>query len=316
MSKAILPSPDAPLWARWILTLLLPLVAGIIYLEGQDYDPGLIQLERSASGSRVRLPEALAGLPRFGPIRTYDKDNLYEYVDGHAEYYLSAGFKGLQVMEYATTGAQQPQLVVNLYHMGEPLFAFGVLMDELSPDARPVEGIGGMAFAAKSAFNLIQGPYYVQLSRFGPEPDLKVAAKAVAKALPGAGGERLDLRFPDLGRPTATYFVKEDYHGLEMLDNVLERTFERDGREITAFMLNGRPEKIAETRKALLAFLKGDGIPASEARQDGQDYYRVEDPYEGEWFFTLSETRLLGVFTPGTPEILEAIAASAAKGTD
>jgi hypothetical protein len=307
MSKAVLPSLDAPLWSRWLLTLLLPAIALVIYWEGQDYDPGLIQLESSNQNLAPPLPETLGGPPRFGQLRAYNAENLYEYINGHAEYYLSAGFQSLTVAEYAAEGAQQPELVVNLYQMGEPLFAFGVLMDELAPDAVPKDGIGSMAFAAGSGLNLIYGPYYAQISSFADGLDLLPAANQLAAALrEGLGAvAALDLSFPKLGETLDLYFVKQDYRGLEFLNNVLEQTVRRDGETFTAFMINGNPDQIQETGQALLAFLRNDGIPVQEQTVDDQIYYQVDDPYEGYWFFHLGETRLFGAFTKPTPALLE-----------
>lgn len=316
MSKAILPSLDAPRWSRWLLALLLPAIALLIYWEGQDYDPGLIQLQPSAPSAAPPLPETLGGLPRFGQLRAYNAENLYEYINGHAEYYLSAGFQSLTVGEYAGDGAQQPQLVVNLYHMGEPLFAFGVLMDELAPDAVPKDGIGSMAFAAGSGLNLIYGPYYVQISSFAEGEDLAAVGTELATALQDGLGEveELDLRFPELGEPLALYFIKEDYRGLEFLANVLEQTIRRDGEELTAFMINGQPQRIGDTGQALLTFLQEDGVPVREETNEGVKYYLVDDPYEGQWFFILGATRLFGAFTAPTPALLHDLKTGQANG--
>ena len=312
MSKAILPSLDAPIWSRLLLTGLLPLMLIIIYWEGQSYDPGgLVKLNKGSATTTLPLPEKLAGLPRFGQTRQYNAKTLYEYINGHAEYYLSSGFKSLHVVEFAAEGKQQPDLVANLYNMSEPLFAFGALMDELAPNAKPVE-VGAMAFSIEKGLNLIYGPYYVQLSSFSDGVDLNVASKSMAAALEKSLGETkaLNLSFPNLGETVETYFVKEDYRGMEFLDLVLERVFRSNGEEVSAFLINGKAEKIGSTQKALLAFLKQDGIPFAEKRSGELIYYEVSDPYEGNWFFTSNETRLLGVFAKPTDAILQSIASS------
>ena len=315
MSKATLPSLDAPVWSRLLLTGLLPLILLAVYWEGLDYDPGLIQLNRDkGQAAALPLPTKLAGLPRFGQVRQYNDDNLYEYINGHAEYYLSSGFRSLHVVEYAVEGEQQPQLVINLYHMSKPLFAFGALMDELAPGAKPVE-LGSMAFAVEKGVNLIYGPYYVQLSSFRDGLDLNKAGSAITQALQKTLGkvEVLNLAFPDLGETVETYFVKEDFRGMEFLDLVLERTFRRGNEKVSAFLINGTAEKIASIRRALLDFLKQDGIPFEEKHSGELVYHEVNDPYEGRWFFTAGETRLLGVFAEPTPEILRSIVATAAE---
>jgi hypothetical protein len=255
-------------------------------------------------------------MPRFGQLRSYHADNLYEYINGHAEYYLSAGFQSLTVAEFAPDGATQPQLVINLYHMGEPLFAFGVLMDELAPDAEHLEGVGSMAFSAGNGLNLILGPYYLQLSSFTEQADLQAAALALVESLGLELGEvaELNLRFPELGEPVATYFVKEDYRGLDFLHNVLERVYRRGDEEITLFLINGTQELIIETGRKLLDFLQADGIAFEQQVFEGMSYHRVDDPYEGQWFFVLGETRLLGAFAEPSPQLLQAIQGKTLRG--
>lgn len=306
---AALPSLPAPLWARVALTLLLPLIALVIYLEGQHYDPGLMELKPAAnSPGNAWMPKQLGELTRLGPVRRYTAENLYEYINGHAEYYLDAGFKGLTVGEFGPAGAQQPELVINLYNMGEPLHAFGVLMDELAPDAVPLDA-GGMGFAMEQGVNLIYGPYYAQVTAFSGDREIPPLAQAFAELLAAETGDtkQLDLSFPNLGDPLETYFVKEDYRGLGVLDNVLEKTFLRGEEELTAFLITGSPETIQRVTDELTSFLEADGLPFERAAFDGRPYIRVDDPYEGEWFFAPREHRLLGVFGAPSSELLEQV---------
>jgi hypothetical protein len=118
------------------------------------------------------------------------------------------------------------------------------------------------------------------------------------------------LSFPELGEPLDTYFVKEDYRGIGVLDNALERIFERDGMEITAFLITGKAEEITSTSDQLLAFLDQDGIDYALVERPQGNYYRVEDPYEGEWFFVAHKERLIGVFTPPQEALLAKIFSS------
>jgi hypothetical protein len=124
----------------------------------------------------------------------------------------------------------------------------------------------------------------------------------------------LNLRFPELGEPVATYFVKEDYRGLDFLHNVLERVYRRGDEEITLFLINGTQELIIETGRKLLDFLQADGIAFEQQVFEGMSYHRVDDPYEGQWFFVLGETRLLGAFAEPSPQLLQAIQGKTLRG--
>ena len=81
---------------------------------------------------RSFLPDRISGLNRVGAVKSYTKENLYEVIDGHAEYYISAGFNRLFVGDYGKPGgdANSPALVINIYDMVKDIQAFGVLSDE------------------------------------------------------------------------------------------------------------------------------------------------------------------------------------------
>jgi len=162
-----------------LLLALLPLIALLLYLDGQRYDPQLLELKPTTGGAATALfPERLAGLERVGQLRIFDRETLYEYINGHAEYYLGAGFEGLTVGEYGMGVDGQPQVVINLYHMGNALNAFGALAEEAG-EQEPVQ-IGALGFGSGQGVNFIHGPYYVQLTLFSEGADPLEAAVAMA----------------------------------------------------------------------------------------------------------------------------------------
>lgn len=56
--------------------------------------------------------------------QTYDRENLYEYINGGAELYLSYGFQELINRTYTQSG--QPDIIVDIFDMGSSRNAFGV----------------------------------------------------------------------------------------------------------------------------------------------------------------------------------------------
>jgi len=306
-------SPTAPFGVRLALIALLPLLALALYLDGQYYDPDLVELRprQSVIGPDSALfPEGLAGLQRAGAVRRFTEDNLYEYINGHAEYFISAGFRGLAVGEYGSVGDGQPALVVNLYDLGEALNAFGVLVDEAGE--QEAVDIGAMGFRSGQGLSFIQGRFYVQMSLFDDALTAETFGAALARNLAGQVGEQdLAFHFPDLGVVTTTRFVKEYYRGLEFLNAVLERGFERDGHEIQAFLARGTLQEISALVANFEAFFHEDEMPYRRIDRDGLNFYLVDDPYEGEWFFVPLGERLIGVYTSMEPALTAQIAAFA-----
>jgi hypothetical protein len=300
MAEPVTESPTAPFAVRLALIALLPLIALALYVDGQHYDPDLVKLEPSQEGASLvddLFPPSLAGLQRAGQVRHFDKDNLYEYINGHAEYFIGAGFRALAVGEYGDSGNGQPALVVSLYDMGAPLNAFGVLVDEAG-DQESVD-VGTMGFRSGQGLSFIHGPYYAQVSLFD---DALPAAEAGANLVQSLAKEVEDpgfaFQFPELGKVTSTRFVKESYHGLEFLNEVLERSFERNGKEIRAFLVQGSAAEIDGLVSAFEAFFQEDEMPYRRIEQGGLVFFSIEDPYEGDWCFVPLQSSLLGVYAP------------------
>ena len=304
---------------RLALLALPPLLAAALYWQGQHYDHGLVELRPSGvqSGATAlvgRLPASLGGRQRVGMPRAFARDTLYEYVNGHAEYYITAGFEGLAVGDYGADAQGQPSLVVNLWDMGKPLHAFGVLMDEAAADAAPLDG-DVLGFRTANGLSLAHGRYYVQVNSYAPGIDPAASLGELLGALgPADQGASAALQFPALGRPVATRFVKESYRGLDMLANALVRRFERDGVEIEAFVIQGSPTQVANIDRQLQAFLDGEGIERESVPVGDRTIHRVNDRYEGDWFYVVVGDHLLGVYAPLDAAMRDVVQAYLAKG--
>lgn len=298
------PAPQPSWRVRAGLLLALPLLAAALYWEGQQYDPGLLEFKRAGSAAGLALPATLHTLPRLGEVRRYSKDNLYEYINGHAEFFIGAGFSGLTVVEYAPPGSPQPHLVADLFDMGKPLHAFGVLMDESGEGATPLQ-VGAMGFQSGRGVQFIQGRFYVKLTAFDPALPLPEIAAALAAALPK--GEGMALAFPDLGTVTATRFIKENYRGMPFLGNVLERTFTRGGQPLTLFLLTAPGAELDKVERELTTFQEQEGMTHRREEVAGLVLTVVEDPYEGTWFYYREPERMVGVFSAPEPELVQAL---------
>ncbi len=78
-------------------------------------------------------------------------------MNGHAEYFISAGFTGLTVTEYieSSSVAKQAEIQAEVFDMGKSIQAFGVLADESGENASPVS-IGDMGFRTSGGLKLYQ----------------------------------------------------------------------------------------------------------------------------------------------------------------
>jgi hypothetical protein len=90
-------------------------------------------LAAAAAGDAVKLlpgPDSVPGWTLKEEPRTYRPDDLYEYIDGNADLFLSYGFVQVTVGDYAPTDGSEGWITVDVYDMGAPLHAFGVYRAE------------------------------------------------------------------------------------------------------------------------------------------------------------------------------------------
>jgi len=70
------------------------------------------------------LPDTIQGWKVAAKDQIYNRNNLYDYIDGGAELYLSYGFQNVVNRTYVKSG--QPDMVVDVFDMGDSQNAYGV----------------------------------------------------------------------------------------------------------------------------------------------------------------------------------------------
>ena len=312
---------SVPLIYRLLLIGLLPVIATVLYVEGQKYDPALIDFKavvRQETGSSSTLlqsmPESSApssaggvkGFQQLGQPHNYTKENLYEHIDGHAEYFISAGFVALTVTEYtaADSKATAAEIQTEVFDMGKSIQAFGVLADESGDNPTPVS-LGTMGFKTSGGVNFIKGRYYVKISALDSKAPVLQFAKAFDATLPsGKDSFQAFAKLPNIGKVANTRFVKEGYRGLDFLRNVIEREYSVGDKRITVALLTGGKEEIHSLMSSFPEYFKKSGIPTERLDKEGKEFYKVMDKYEGNWFLIPSSDAIFGIFGTDDEDIL------------
>ena len=311
-----------PLKYRLLLIGLLPLIAGVIYFRGQKYDPALIDFNTAArqqvlgsAASPQAIQESqplpvvqdIAGFRKLGEAHRYTKENLYEHVDGHAEYFISAGFQGLTVTEYIAAGskATQAEIQAEVFDMGKSIQAFGVLADESGENPPPVS-VGTMGYKTSSGVSYIKGRYYVKISALSPKTPVIKFAKGFADTLStGQDSVQVFSKFPKLGKVENTRFAKEGYRGLDFLHNVIEREYSTASGKIKVALMAGSEHEVRSLLSSFLEYFGKSGMRYEKTERGGEEVYKVMDKYEGNWFLIRSRDAVFGVFGTDDEEILK-----------
>jgi len=299
-----------PLKYRLLLIGLLPLIAGVLYFRGQKYDPALIDFRTTARREvpgPAALPQDIAGFRKMNGPRLYTKENLYEHVNGHAEYFISAGFQGLTVTEYIASGsvAARPEIQVEVFDMGKDIQAFGVLADESGENPPPVS-VGTMGYRTSGGVNFFKAGYYVRISAFNPDTPVIKFAAGFADTLPaGQDSFQVFSKFPDLGKVESTKFAKEGYRGLDFLHNVIEREYSTGSGRIKVALMAGTEPEMRSLLSSFLEYFGKYGVRYEKTGSSGREVYRVMDKYEGNWFLIRSRDAIYCVFGTDDEKILK-----------
>jgi hypothetical protein len=246
-------------------------------------------LAAAAAGDAVKLlpgPDSVPGWTLKEEPRTYRPDDLYEYIDGNADLFLSYGFVQVTVGDYAPTDGSEGWITVDVYDMGAPLHAFGVYRAERAEGVDAVE-VGTEGYASDGMFAFWKSQYYVKaLMIDGDAAD--TAQLLVEKTVDGICGaaempaelERLpaDRRVPDSER-----YLKTSALGHRFLVEVVSADYSLSEQTATLHAADlGDSAKASEALLKLREFEAGSGAAVEDLLGVGVAAFGTRDPYYGE----------------------------------
>ena len=152
---------------RWMVAIVIVGMVAIGPLTGckkKAFDPF------PASG-------AVAGWDKTGDTRTFDAKNLYQYIDGDAEQYITAGVVTTSTADYKYQGSLEA--VVDVHTMAAAEGARKILETGQTKDAKTVQlGDSGIAYGQSVTFR--KGPYLVRIVAYESTPETPQALLALA----------------------------------------------------------------------------------------------------------------------------------------
>jgi hypothetical protein len=155
-------------------------------------------------------PDSLPGWQPQGQPRRYDRETIFNLVDGQADAYFAYGFEEVAVCSYA--GPAGALVDVELWQVATPADAYGLFTAYRAGQPAAAGNAGDTDPGRRLAF--WQGRTYVRIRARQdiPQADLERFAAALSQALP-QGGERpaLVARLPGegLAEESVLYFHQE-----------------------------------------------------------------------------------------------------------
>ncbi|MFH1741027.1 MAG: DUF6599 family protein [bacterium] len=177
----------------------------------------------------------------FDEIQIFTPENLYEHIDGRAEFYLAYDVVEMMFVSLEKTADDGCFINLSIYDMGTPTNAFGVFSGERTKGAPPLD-LGRDAYRSDANYYIWKGQYYIQivasddtdeLRRIGMDMGRKVADSFEDSGEPVWGLDALPKidRVPN----TVQYFVV-DAMGLDFMRNTYTAEYAKSGTLVTAFL--------------------------------------------------------------------------------
>ena len=136
--------------------------------------------------------DSLAGWNPAGKVQTYDRETLFDYINGASEYFFTYTFEEVAVSRYKKSDGAE--LNAEVWQLAAAEDAFGLFTSRTGGTAVSVGGSSEAALETGSRLVFWQSRFYVTLTALDAvsDEDLRLFAEFISKALP-TGGERPKL---------------------------------------------------------------------------------------------------------------------------
>jgi len=215
----------------------------------------------------------VGGWSQTGPARTYEADNLFEYMDGNAEGYVIYGF---QKMQGVTCKKGEVTFVVDISDMGDDDSAYGLFTSNRDPRQPAAQiGMGGQIVPRRLIF--AKGRYYAEIAA-NPEDDFTAALKewaaALEKLIPGGTTTPPALAWLPSEHQQSARLVPESVLGIRLLKRGYVAQYDFGGKAFV--VLEDTPESAAAVMEKLRGRF-GQTAPAKVA----DEAFGASDQYLG-----------------------------------
>jgi hypothetical protein len=209
----------------------------------------------------------------------YTPDNLYEYINGAAEIFLSYDFQQLAAITYENP--KKHSITIDVYRHSDARNGFGIYSQE-----KPTKGdflqVGAQGYYEKGVFNFVKGSYYVKMSGFdlgdNDKSVLTAAAKDIARRLKGQDFLPLPVTcFPGKGMiENSEKYISQNFLGHSFLHSAFIAEYEETGEKFKIFIIQAADKNEAnKIKEDYFKFAKSKNSEISVYKT----FFRFLDPY-------------------------------------
>jgi hypothetical protein len=225
-----------------------------------------------ASGADLANCSRVPGWRQDGVLRHFTADNLFEYMDGNAESYLTYGFTQMQGV---TCKSGENTLVIDISEMIDADAAYGIFSANRDP-GHPLEkiGMGGQVMPRRGTF--AKGNYYVEISAtpdVDHTPTLTAFIAAMEKRVEGSSTPPAALSWFPPEKLVSARLIPESVLGVRLL----KRGYVAQYDQGKAFLvLETSPQSAAMVMTKLR-----QRYPTAQAAQVADEALQLQDKYLG-----------------------------------
>ena len=230
-------------------------------------------------------PDQLPGWTRSPKITIIGPSSLWEHINGAAEQYLAFQFQDLATATYTRTAGGTA--TVEIYRMADPVHAYGIYAQELSPTATRV-AVGVEGRAGRNSVKFWSGDFYVNVlapsGSDATQADVLALATAVAAGLGAPGKPPAQIAwFPPVGLVADSIkFVPADALGQSVFANAFEAKYPGTPEPSTLVIV---PFANVDSARGALAtyesFLGGAAKGATKRTGPGDGGFTAKEGYYG-----------------------------------
>ena len=205
-----------------------------------------IAVSAAIAKNEESLTSLLTGIIPLGwelaqPIKQFSPKNLWEQINGRAEFYLA--YDMVQMTYVVFEDASNPEIFIDMsiYNMGRVTHAFGVFSAERHQDTTPVR-MGREGYKAGGSLYIWKGPYYIRMIASDSNPKLQKInqdlAEKITDSLQDSGETLWGLgSLPETDRvPGSERYFLRDAMGLDFMNDTYTARYRKNDDLITLFL--------------------------------------------------------------------------------
>ncbi len=234
--------------------------------------------------------------------------NLYEYINGEAEFFIAFGFIELKGANYTSVAGGKGTVTIDIYNMGNKLNAFGVFQSKRGGQASALN-LGAASAGSDGYLAFYKDRFFVEIqayiTREKEKHRVETMAASIAAHLPGDNTPPSELFYlPEKNRIAGSErYINGGILGHAFLDRGIVCNYRIQGQKVTAFVaMLASPQDAVHAVKQHRSFFLKSGKECLPLDCFGKYGFVSEEPYHQKIMETQVGAFVAGVYDLSTIE--------------